>query len=96
MDVVIITGKAKEPSVLVIDEGRWEVRPWPELKSLSTSKKTESIKDNLGSDFEVGCIGPAGENLVKFASVMFGDASRAAGRSGAGGVMGSKTFLPWR
>ena len=93
VDVVIITGKAKEPSVLVIDEGCWEVRPWPELKSLSTSKKTESIKDNLGSDFEVGCIGPAGENLVKFASVMFGDASRAAGRSGAGAVMGSKNLL---
>jgi aldehyde:ferredoxin oxidoreductase len=93
IDVVVITGRAEEPSVLIIDEGSWEVRPWPALKGLSTSKKTKAIKDELGGDFEVGCIGPAGENLVKFASVMFGDASRAAGRSGAGTVMGSKNLL---
>jgi aldehyde:ferredoxin oxidoreductase len=39
----------------------------------------------------VGAIGPAGENLVRYASVQFDD--RAAGRCGAGAVMGSKNLL---
>jgi aldehyde:ferredoxin oxidoreductase len=39
----------------------------------------------------VACIGPAGENLVLFSSIM-NDKGRAAGRAGVGAVMGSKNL----
>ncbi len=39
----------------------------------------------------VSCIGPAGENMVKFASIM-NEKDRAAGRTGVGAVMGSKNL----
>jgi len=45
----------------------------------------------VGKPFKVACIGPAGENLVRFASLM-NDKHRAAGRSGVGAVMGSKNL----
>jgi len=40
---------------------------------------------------KVACIGPAGENLVRFACII-NDKNRAAGRSGHGAVWGSKKF----
>ena len=47
------------------------------------------LKGDLGEDFEVACIGPAGENVVSFACIGH-DFGRQAGRCGIGAVMGSK------
>ena len=51
----------------------------------------ESIHEELKEDrVEIACIGPAGENLVKFAAIMIGHNS--AGRGGLGAVMGAKNL----
>jgi aldehyde:ferredoxin oxidoreductase len=49
------------------------------------------IQKEVGKDFKVACIGPAGEKLVKIACIM-NDTHRAAGRCGLGAVMGSKNL----
>jgi len=91
-DFVIIEGRADAPIILSILDGRVSFFPASHLLGLMTSRKAEVIRQDLG-DPSVPCmvIGPAGERLVRFASVMFDD--RACGRGGAGAVMGSKNLL---
>jgi len=50
-----------------------------------------AIKKNIGNDFEIMTIGPAGENLVRSACVIINN-GRAAARCGIGAVMGSKNL----
>ena len=91
-DVLIIEGRAKKPTYIVIEDDEIHIEPADELIGLSSYEKTSLLKEKLGKEFEIANIGPAGENLVYYASVMFGDGSRAAGRSGAGAVLGSKNL----
>ena len=92
-DALIIEGRAKEPSYLLINDDKIEIRPATKLKGKTNSEKVRTIKEELGdSEFVVASIGPAGENLVRFANVMI-EASRACGRCGGGAVLGSKNLL---
>ncbi|MCS7139331.1 MAG: aldehyde ferredoxin oxidoreductase family protein [Candidatus Nezhaarchaeota archaeon] len=93
-DGIILEGVSPKPVYLVIDSGRVELRDANHLWGKSTSETTKLIKEELGDDFKVACIGIAGENLVKYAAII-NDADRpgwgrAAGRCGMGAVMGSK------
>ncbi len=47
------------------------------------------MKKDLGEDFEIATIGPAGENGIRFSCITH-DFGRQAGRTGQGAVMGSK------
>lgn len=88
-DGIIVEGVARRPVFLAIDDGKAELREASDLWSKGVKETTEVIKENLGKDFNVSCIGPAGENLVRYAAIM-NDVHRALGRCGLGGVMGSK------
>jgi len=88
-DGIIFRGISKNPSYLVIDEGKAELRDAKEIWGKSVSETTRFIKKNLGDQFNVACIGISGENQVRYASIM-NDLHRAAGRCGLGAVMGSK------
>ena len=56
------------------------------------SETEETLRKEIGSKrLHIASIGPAGENLVKFAAVI-NDGHRAAGRAGVGAVMGSKNL----
>ncbi len=91
-DFLVIEGKSKEPKYIVIDDGKVELRPAAKLKGKTTSEKQKIIREELKDDkFETLAIGPAGENLVRFANIMAGE--RAFGRCGGGAVMGSKNLL---
>ena len=91
-DFLVIEGKAKEPKYILIDDGKVEIRPADKLKGETTSQKDKLIKEELkDAAFENAVIGPAGEELVRFASIMVG--GRAFGRCGPGAVMGSKNLL---
>ncbi len=92
-DILIVEGKAKTPSFLIIDGDTVKIEDATFLKGLTTYEKIKLLKKRLGEDFEISSIGPAGEHMVYYASVMFGDGSRAAGRSGGGAVLGSKNLL---
>ena len=86
-DGVVITGAADKPCYLVIDNGQAQLKPADDLWGKGTFEVEKLVKEQEGNA-EVLVIGPAGENLVKFAALM--NNHRAAGRSGVGAVMGSK------
>jgi aldehyde:ferredoxin oxidoreductase len=88
-DMVVILGRSPTPTSLVIDDGSVEIHKTADLWGLNTRDTTNELRGRFGKDYHVICIGPAGENLVKFASVMV-DYYRAFGRTGMGAVMGSK------
>lgn len=91
-DMVIIKGKSTEPVYLWIHDDHVELRPAKHLWGAGVFETEDRIRDELGDpEVKVACIGPAGENLVRFAAVM-NDKHRAAGRSGVGAVMGSKNL----
>ncbi len=90
-DAIAITGRADEPVLLVVEDGRAELRPAERLWGLDTFETEEAIKEELGKDFQVACIGPAGERLVRFACICHAR-GRQFGRCGAGAVMGSKNL----
>jgi aldehyde:ferredoxin oxidoreductase len=87
---VEITGTSDELiGVHVTDEGV-EFEPVPELAAAPVSAVSEYVAEHHGLGAEnVAAIGPAGENRVRFASVMTFD-HRAFGRGGLGAVLGSK------
>ena len=61
------------------------------MMGLSTLNTEQEIRDRLGRRFRVACVGPAGENGVRYASIA-NDGGRQAGRTGTGAVMGSKNL----
>jgi aldehyde:ferredoxin oxidoreductase len=91
-DALIIEGKAAEPVYLVINDDNISLRPAGHLVGKKVSEKTTIIRNELNdSKISIVCIGPAGEKLIKFATVMV--EHRAAGRCGGGAVMGSKNLM---
>ena len=85
-DAIIIVGKAEEKTYLRITDDGVEFKNADDLWGLTTSEAQEAIKDK-GDKF---VIGPAGENLVRYACVVSGE--RAAGRGGVGAVFGAKNL----
>lgn len=90
-DALVISGQALQPVVLEVFDDNVSLRAVPDLWGKQVSETQRAL---LGADLKpkagrVACIGPAGENLVRIASIM-NDRSRAAARGGPGAVMGSK------
>jgi aldehyde:ferredoxin oxidoreductase len=91
-DFVIFEGKSLKPVYLFINNDKIEFRDADHLLGKMVTEKTKMIREELeDNDISVMCIGIAGENLVNIASIMF--EARAAGRCGAGAVMGSKNLI---
>ncbi|HEY3316760.1 MAG TPA: aldehyde ferredoxin oxidoreductase family protein [Bacillota bacterium] len=87
-DALVVTGRADRPVYLLAEAGRVEIRPAGDLWGRTTDEAEKILRErHQGS--RVASIGPAGENLVRFAAVI-NDYGRAAARSGMGAVMGSK------
>jgi aldehyde:ferredoxin oxidoreductase len=89
LDGIIISGKAPRDVYLWIKDGQAELRDATHLKGMDTHESTARILKETEKGARAGVIGPAGENLVKYAGVAF-DVYHFAGRGGAGAVMGSK------
>jgi aldehyde:ferredoxin oxidoreductase len=91
-DGLIVEGKAEVPVYLWINDGKVEIRDAGALWGLDSDETQQVIKAELGDhNVRVSCIGQAGEKQVLLACVM-NDEQRAAGRGGAGAVMGSKNL----
>jgi len=94
-DMILLEGRAEHPVYLWInatdseEEPHVEVRPADHLWGRPVPEATDALLEETDERARVACIGPAGERLVKMASIM-NDKHRAAGRSGVGAVMGSK------
>ena len=85
-DGVVISGRASQPSRIEIVDGAVTILPAPELWGLDT----EAAQEKLPAFHGKLVIGPAGENLVRYASTASGE--RVAGRCGSGAVLGSKNI----
>lgn len=89
-DHVVFHDIAESPVYVCIQDEAVEIRSASHLWELDVRETTRAIQEELkDKEVKVACIGPAGENLVKFASIM-SSVYNAAARGGAGAVMGSK------
>ncbi len=88
-DGIIISGKSKEPVYLEVNEDKIQLKDASKLWGKGVFETTNFLKNDMGSNLaRVACIGQAGENMVKYATI--GSEDKAAGRTGMGAVMGSK------
>ena len=70
-DAVIIEGASETPVYLWIHDGKAELRDAKHLWGKDTHATTDIIREELGDpNIKVMCIGPAGENLVRFACLI--------------------------
>ena len=89
-DVVVVKGKASKPVRIHIENGDAQILPASELWGMTTVDTEKELIAKHGDGTKVVSIGPAGENLVRFAAIMHD--YRAAARTGIGAVMGSKNL----
>ncbi|MHA2094566.1 MAG: aldehyde ferredoxin oxidoreductase family protein [Candidatus Hodarchaeales archaeon] len=91
-DQIIITGKASKLLYLMITESEVEFIECPDLRGKYIVDATHEIRKKQ-RDFstQVAAIGPAGENMVLYSSVI-SSGNRASGRTGMGAIMGSKNL----
>jgi len=89
-DVLIVHGKAEKPVWIEIKYGAVTFHDARELWGMRVYALTEKLGQN-NNKRNVLCIGPAGENLSRIASIM-NDRERALARGGPGAVMGSKNL----
>src|SRR5215469_12289851 len=87
-DALVVTGACAAPSLLVIDDGNVRIEPAAGLWGLLAREAAAVLAERLGPAFHAAIIGPAGENLVRYATISHDN--RHAGRGGLGAVMGSK------
>ena len=88
-DGIAISGASKSPVYIVIADDRVEIKDASDLWGKDIYETSDILKKRHGAKVDVLEIGPAGENLVKFANIMntkWGSISRCGG----GAVMGSK------
>ena len=91
-DAVIIKGKSPKPVYLWMHHGEAELKDASHLWGMTTGDAEDKLKEELEDKrIEVLQIGPAGENLVRFAALI-SMSNRANGRTGMGAVMGSKNL----
>ena len=90
-DSIVIKGKADTPVYLYIHNQHVEIRDATKYWSKKTYETQIAMRRDLANeDLQIACIGPAGENKVRVASIISG--ARAFGRGGLGAVMGSKNL----
>jgi aldehyde:ferredoxin oxidoreductase len=90
-DALVVSGKAAEPTLLVIRDGEVSFEPAGELWGREVPETFDALKARFGGKRDVGisAIGPAGEKQQRIASVM-NDRYHAFGRQGFGAIYGSK------
>ena len=91
-DAIIVEGKADKPVYLWVHDGEAMIRDAAHIWGKTTMETEETIREELGDvKIHMAMIGPAGENLVRYACIMEG-CKDAGGRGGLGAVMGSKNL----
>src|SRR5580658_1549192 len=87
-DAIVIVGRAPELSVLIIDETGVRLEPAMEHRGATCRETETALRARLGANYRIASIGPAGERLVRYATVSHD--GRHAGRGGSGAVLGAK------
>lgn len=91
-DHIVIKGKSERPCVLVIGpKGLSRIEDTPDLWGKDTLT-TERLLKYKYPQAVIASIGPAGENLVRYACIMTNRNRNSYSRAGMGAVMGSKNL----
>jgi aldehyde:ferredoxin oxidoreductase len=92
---ILIKGKASKPVYLYVYDDQVEIRDASDLWGMWKQKTELMLRDRLNQEteelFGVLCIGPAGENMVRYANVTT-EFIHSASKWGCGAVMGSKNL----
>lgn len=89
-DAMIIRGRAAEPSILLVDDDQVRLEPAGSLWGTECQQASAWLEQRFGSEFQAAIIGPAGERMVRFATISH--AGRHAGRGGTGAMLGAKNI----
>lgn len=88
-DGIVIKGASETSVYLKVTEDKIELKDASFLWGKGTIETSKILKEKLGSELaRIACIGQAGENMVKYATIA--SEEKASGRTGMGAVMGSK------
>jgi aldehyde:ferredoxin oxidoreductase len=87
-DALVVRGECPEPSTLLVDRDGARLEPAGDLWGLPAAEAERRLREEHGAGWRVAAIGPAGERLVRFATVSHD--GRHAGRGGLGAVLGAK------
>jgi aldehyde:ferredoxin oxidoreductase len=87
-DAIVLSGACAEPSVVVVTDTEVSIQTAGDLWGLPMDETNNRLAERFGPETSAAVIGPAGERLVRFASLSSG--GRHAGRGGLGAVLGSK------
>ena len=91
-DHLVVTGKAKKPVYILINNDTIEIRDASGVWGKDVYETQDHLRKEVGNpEVKIACIGPAGENLVRFSTIQHG-LGHATGRTGTGAVMGSKNL----
>ncbi len=90
-DAIVIQGQARKPVYLYVENGKAEILSAEGLWGKTTFETEKKLREVHGENAGIVTIGPAGENKVKFATVISQE-GRSGGRPGMGAVMGSKNL----
>ncbi|MEE8419003.1 MAG: aldehyde ferredoxin oxidoreductase N-terminal domain-containing protein [Dehalococcoidales bacterium] len=92
---ILIKGKADKPVYLYVYDDRVEIRDashlWGEWKQKTEVVLSDELNQETGEIFSILSIGPAGENLVRYANITT-EFIHSASKWGCGAVMGSKNL----
>ena len=89
-DAIVIVGRAEGLSTLVVDEGDVRLESAAEFAGRTCQETEAGLRARLGPAFRIASIGPAGERLVRYATISHD--GRHAGRGGSGAVLGAKNI----
>ncbi|MGC9210358.1 MAG: aldehyde ferredoxin oxidoreductase family protein [Acidilobus sp.] len=89
IDAIVFSGASDKPVVVEVENNKVSFEPADDLWGLDTWATEERLRKRYGKFAGIVEIGPAGENMVKFATVISQE-GRSGGRPGIGAVMGSK------
>jgi aldehyde:ferredoxin oxidoreductase len=87
-DGILVTGRAEQPTALIIQDRQARLVDAAAQWGMDTLQTQAALAEIHGGALKTMCIGPAGENLVRFAAIAH--EQHLVGRGGAGAVMGHK------
>ena len=88
-DAIVVEGASRKPVYIYIEDEKVEIRDAEHLWGLNAFDAEEKLVREHGKNSGILLIGPAGEHLVRYATIV-SMKGRSGGRPGIGAVMGSK------
>jgi len=90
-DAIVVQGRARKPVYIYVENDKVSVEPAEDLWGLDSFSVEDKLVREHGRNIGVLTIGPAGEKMVRYATVV-SQKGRSGGRPGIGAVMGSKNL----